>query len=521
MRKALLIALLLSGGVLAQSASDTYSLSGQVVDGATGKPWSGVKLQVASHGPFQPVVTSNAEGRFQFTKLNSGRYELVALIGNDRMPYGEFPSGEYRTVWVGPGAKAPLLFRLALNRELRGSVRDELGDGVTRATVVLGTQVWRLGKLTVRELHREYTDDRGSFLFPKLRPGRYTLCAAGPKAELLPPVGTIDFAQRNQYRVFGRVCSSIRLANDTPQVNLMLPAKHAVVVRGNLSAIPTKSGYGVRIFPADMLTGSENTTIYEAYTNEPAFEITSVPPGRYRIEATAGAQDLAESDWIAMRMINVDAVGLDNVELKLERQAVMHVALHVPPNTATDSISISLRPNDPDSTSWSWAQWPGGFRMTHVNPGSYWLRMNTDLPLCAVSATLDQQDVSRSPLTIVPGMVGNLEITLSNRCGEIEGKVLWNGKPAPFSKLVLLLSGSTAAPGEIYDRSFSNENGEFAIPNIAPGRYQLWAWSQDDAEYLGPENLADIADFAGSVEVRAGQTATVELRQMRPAKKTK
>ena len=155
-------------------------------------------------------------------------------------------------------------------------------------------------------------------------------------------------------------------------------------------------------------------------------------------------------------------------------------------------------------------------RFNRLTPGQYWLIIRTNEPLCAVVATLRGHDVLRNPLAITAGIDGHLDITFSDKCGVVSGSVWQRGKAVPYSRLLLLQSGSASQPGDLDNRQISDEDGGFIFDHLAPGRYTLWAWTQDDPSYLGPERLKEVEALGVAVDVRAGETTSVKLEQIRP-----
>jgi len=156
------ITLLLAPWTAAQTAnqpkSESYSFRGQVIDAATGRPRPDVdvQLEIDYNIPVAPPTKPDANGRFVFTGLKIGRYSLIAKLGNSRIPFGELPSGEFLTVPVGPEDEGtPVIFRLAPETAIEGTIRDPQGVPIPRAIVGLGKNAWQGGQVVVSGVAQE------------------------------------------------------------------------------------------------------------------------------------------------------------------------------------------------------------------------------------------------------------------------------------------------------------------------------------------------------------------------------
>jgi hypothetical protein len=142
-----------------------------------------------------------------------------------------------------------------------------------------------------------------------------------------------------------------------------------------------------------------------------------------------------------------------------------------------------------------------------LDPGTYWLAFRARAPGCVVSATLGGSDVLHGPITVLPGMTAHLEIVWTSQCGSVRVHGTTNDQAASYATYLLLLSGTPQEPGDALIGTL-DAHGDAAIAQLAPGRYRLWTWMNDEDGYIGPD-LA-LAPF-DTVEVASGRTVSITV----------
>ena len=97
---------------------------------------------------------------------------------------------------------------------------------------------------------------------------------------------------------------------------------------------------------------------------------------------------------------------------------------------------------------------------------------------------------------------GPLIITLKSSPAEIAGIVQdRDGNRAPGA-LITLVPDAQPSPERLYRRFWADQNGQFRLKDLAPGKYHVYAW----------EDLEDRAEFNSSVlELHREQGAGIEL----------
>jgi hypothetical protein len=126
-------------------------------------------------------VTTEADGKFRFTKLPAGSYRLsVACNGYVSTAYGS-ESGEAQgtivTVVEGQAING-ISFRLRRTATISGHLRDSEGSPITRIAVsLLKVGFYPNGLRIMERVAASTTDDRGEYRLFWVSPGRYYLSA--------------------------------------------------------------------------------------------------------------------------------------------------------------------------------------------------------------------------------------------------------------------------------------------------------------------------------------------------------
>jgi hypothetical protein len=528
--------------VAAQQVNREFSLAGQVVDGATGKPVSSASLELATPlwEPVGKLVSSDSEGRFMFRGLSAGRYVLSASRPDfGTVYYGELPDqGAFLTIPVGDEApQEPVLFRIKPLGTISGTVRDHYGDPVERAMVEAARLYWRDGKIVSISAGQAVTDDRGRYRLNRLRPGSYSVCAeAGHSAAAPSFVDVADGRAPPAAQVYARACypaarpspqSTFRVAmGQHSGVDLTLEAISAVSLRGRVTNGLPKQGTPVQLLREDSIESGWQHHSAPTNPDAPSFEFRGIEPGRYRLEARVRGLDAngVQQSLLGRLPVEVGRADVEGLELALEPAGAIEAALHVEGGgkLGTGISTVGLRTTDSNQGVTYWADTQGGApRLNDLAPGSYWLLTRTEEGVCVTSAKLDGREALHAKVTVTAGKLVRLDVTLSGNCASVEAAVVSGGKPVPYANVLLLLSGSAADPGDLVLYS-ADEDGKFLFYGLGPGRYRLWAWQDDEnGSFLGPASLTAEEAKATTVVLTAGQAAKVDVTLLRPEEQTR
>jgi hypothetical protein len=314
------------GEGLQQAPVGTGFLAGQVVDVPGGKPISDVTVQVLgryvvngrSSLVVNPAVVTDSQGRFFFGNLRAGSYSLQ--VG--------------KTGYVGPRAGGPVVIELADGERvtdavarlmkvasLAGTLRDESGDPVVGADVLVMRRTVTSGRQVWQPLKASRSDDRGQYRAGTLPPGDYVVCAC-PRNVSIPfdstllttlgsePLQLMTVAARalsigsdvasldNTLRTYAPTlhpnattvtrATKVTLApgEDKIAVDINLPLVRSTRVSGTITGAssPVQAGF-IALVPAPDGDGfadqfSLTPMLVQA---DGRFDFAMVPPGQYRL----------------------------------------------------------------------------------------------------------------------------------------------------------------------------------------------------------------------------------------------
>ena len=161
---------------VAAQASGGYRVAGEVLNSASGQPVPGARVTLVPAdrgGPGASAVTGD-DGRFSFTGLPEGKYDLS---GQRR---GLLPSHRMGAIVTGPGQDtSSIVLRLPPPAVISGKVVDDAGDPVADAQVeLLGSRIVEGRRRMIQESIGR-TDDLGAYRFASLPAGGYYLVVSG------------------------------------------------------------------------------------------------------------------------------------------------------------------------------------------------------------------------------------------------------------------------------------------------------------------------------------------------------
>ena len=495
-----------------------FTLAGTVVD-ANNQPLPGIELSVHSANrdlPNDPVI-SDGQGRFAFGGLAAGEYTLWAeASGFGTVRYGETPDPQsVSSIRLGGevGDKS-VVFRLLPRGTIEGTIRDEVGDPMSRVNVSILRPVWRNGRTTTAYAGMKSTDDRGRYRFGNLAPGNYVVCAAGGGQNTTAPLpGPVDFATHVDNRIYGRTCNrAFPLSpGQHAQVDVSPIAMQAATVRGHVRNLPPQTGFAVDLRSDDEYQGINTMLNGIVDFGVAAFTIRGVLPGRYRLHAQVFAN--GNSRPLSTELpLEVGSSDIDGLDVDLASQASVDVVFQGLSEDQLKETSALLRNADPSATLWGPTQTKDGdFQFQGLPPGRYRLKLDPPPDSCIASVSLGEREMRGSAFDVASGSALRLGVALSQSCGGIRMRALRDGSPVPRAKVVLLASGTPQDPGDLIEES-TDDGGEFTFSGLTPGKYLVWAWAvEGPGAITGPSSLAAVAQQAVTVDVAAGDPVKVDV----------
>ena len=499
----------------------------------------------------QTTVTTDEQGRFQFTKLPVAAY---SINGNVR---GYFParfidpeSGPANYYHLGDSVTLTMVKGGAIT----GKVTDANGEPITglnvralRVRASDGKQV--NASLFTRE--RE-TDDRGVYRIYGLAPGSYLLTAQSkqgtggptPRAGQAPtyyPSATRDTA----------VEAMVQSGAETSGIDIRFRGDRGYAVSGTITGAPGGS-------PGTSLTQVSLTNVVtqasEGYAtvissgDKQAFALYSVPEGEYEI--TASRSTTINEDAVIALPRRVSVKGADVTGLELTLVSLGSISGRV----ALEASSVEPRPgceiqrpsylqevvvkvrraekerrDEAEYLPWVTANATpdsqGAFTLRSLKSALY--RVETNLPgehwyvksITAPHPASSRQtlDLGRGGLTLKLGeKAKDLVVTIAEGAASVRGRVTpaTEGAKLPARLRVHLIPAEREAADDVlrYAQTTMRSDGSFNLLNLVPGKYWLLARALMDDELSDGTERPMVWDNAERAKLRReAETGKIEI----------
>ncbi len=504
--------LLISGRLFPQADTRTCSIDGSVINSVTRAPVPRARIYLAAAGEENFSATTDAAGKWSVPHSPCGKLSVFA----EHFGFLEKESGGTPPAALVLSAEAPLRdvsIEITPQSVISGKVLDENGDPLPGAEVALARLGVSKGVRGIRMRVTATSNDLGEYRFSTLAAGRYIICATGHGVGRIP--GTLEGRCFPGAALDPAAPSMSVSAGNEALVDLRLAAYSRVTVRGTVSGFPPKTPVTIALFPRELF-GADSANEFELTTvagPDGKFTLRRVPPGAYRAIARTDEQDRKRSRLIPLSVGNQD---VEDVTLPMEQAAVIQGTVKV--------LSVSgkkfITPFDLVMRALSgiqfsdrmvWNEDKTAFSIYGVMPEDYRLEFpSMPPPFYVKSVVYGNRDVIGSDVTVPPGIT-DLEITVSDDSGSVEGDV--SGHGAPASAWVLLLREGSQ-PHEMR----TDNKGHFAMGGIPPGDYTIFAWPSDaNVEYANPDWVRRNAKGA-PITIRTSEKTTVKLEsQTAPA----
>ena len=535
----------------------TGAISGIVVDSESAGPVRKAVVTLTLEGTPRrwATVRTDGSGRFQFTGLPAGRYDLRATKVNEgTATYGANHLQELGDViTLGDGeTRGAITLRFLHSASISGHVYDSDGEPAGSARVSLLRPGRNLGAPVLAQYRVASTDDRGEYRFSNVSPGRYYIRVS--------PAGAGGFGGPNtgrQAMLVDQFYGGARDAKDAAAVHVgggeslsgfdfHLIAEPAVEVRGQVLGVPAEPGPAqaqpshseeidemnggtigsvgfsmgdpgvqVRISPAD--SGSQRWTFgVGAQGPEHRFETAPVAAGRYRIEAELhtgskayGASQIIDlhpgsGEILLMLAPAVDIHGTLRVEGQAPRTDVPAASR---PGGSTLRVQL-VRPETRQRNVSAEAGADGRFILEQVLPGEWELSVTPVAPGFLKSASFGDKDVRFTTFEAGSSSVP-LNIVVSMHTAVIKGEVDGASPDSARAGIVIAPVGPYHNLARFYYGGTTGTNGKFHIGGIAPGKYKIFAIEKMAAANFRNPEAADQLDELGE-EIEVAEGATVE-----------
>jgi hypothetical protein len=259
------------------------------------------------------------------------------------------------------------------------------------------------------------------------------------------------------------------------------------------------------------------------------FEFDGVPPGSYVLVAQQPSTPQEQRTMWGRTSIEIGDASLEHVEVVVSPGVDVSGRIRVEGKTAGNiggdiskdmsslvgilepQEALSLANLTPDIYNAS-VKPDGTFIFREVPEGSYGIRF-FPIPAGFYLKSSGAADVLEAGITVGRGPSPTaLELVLSAGAGRIDGTVRSDEQPSPGASVVLVPEGKERAQAPDYRQAVTDQLGRFAIRNVPPGDYTLFAWEQiERSAYMDPDFLGRYEDRGKAVHVEEGDHLSVQL----------
>ena len=530
-----LILILFAVAALAQDAAPSpgadenkYTLTGTVVNAATGAPVPRALVQIYVNG--QKQVLTDSEGRFTFSALPEGQTGITV----QKPGYFQEGTSPFGGGWPPPATvvmaadAAPAVVKLVPESVIAGRILSN-GRPVEDVPVrVIASQVTE-GRKEWTVHGNASTDEDGQFRVANLPAGDYYL-DVGPR--WLPGgVGVLKGHEAGYARMF--YPSEPGTDSATPltigigqrsEIELSLELEPWYRIHGAVRANEATQNWNVQLL--DPTGEREAPAKREPESGE--FE-TFAPAGQYTLRVTGfgerGITGIADVPLSVNSDVNAVQVALGPesaipVHIRTEKTRTQETSrgAGAPRFKSLSDVQVSPISMWLRRTGFSLGGVPtvrpdqsgrqDTLALRDLLPGTYWMDIGRNPPWYVESADCGDVDLLQEPLTVSSGPpCSAIDVTLRDDGASLSVSAQWDGGPEQGFLLLM----PEKAP-QLTAMSTLSRSGETEMDDLAPGAYSVMLLDRlDGLEYKNPDAMGEYLSKAAHVTLAAGQKASVKV----------
>ncbi|MDR3698228.1 MAG: carboxypeptidase regulatory-like domain-containing protein [Candidatus Sulfopaludibacter sp.] len=482
---------------------------GVVTDQSTGKPVTNVKLFLVRQSSREIpslLQRSGEQGGFCFETVDPGDY----LLETQRAAYldGTYGGGVVLAVRAGSELE-PLSVKLVRRAILSGTVVEGDGEPFARAEVHVYRRLRSREDSGQDEVESQETDDRGVFRFGDLPPGTYYLGVTAKARDFNMPLLDAGGKPRQEGYTESFYSAAARFEDAKPVVlqagkdvtGLLLTLRKTQFrhIAGKVVGAP--EGAYLRLQHPDGTTSS-------GIRADGSFYRGGLEPGQYTVELRAGNLLRGKKE------VDLSSGDADGVTITADQTAAADFTLPVqfraekagePYRPSSNTFLVLLKGNEARLAQMSA---DGTFQFTNLTPDLYRLeRVWVGGDFYVKRILLGGESTDGRTLDLRNGNPGGMQIVVARKSAALTGRLVGDTPVLSQAVTILLIDDL----GRIGESTHADQNGQFRMEHVAPGKYRLFAleqfessnWDSDLADALQAKSLA--------VELGDGEMKKVEL----------
>lgn len=498
-------------GALASAADRT--LSGRVVDAATGEPIARAHITVRFYQAAQPApevtLLTDTDGAFQLTNLPTGGF-MVMCEKAGYLPASQGASGTPAPNSDGT-ATSTMVVKLTAQAAIEGTVVDDKDMPVENAFIQAVRQQVVNGRRQLQGFGGGSTDGTGYFRIYGLTAGRYYLSIGArlSGARRTKPLAYPQLYYPNATDIAAAQPIDLK-AGDEGQIKIRLPEPvPAFQVRGVVAgAAQNMSVALIRQPSSQMFQGSSGDLDWDPKTR--VFRFSHVTSGIYLVTASVhdGKNSLQASTTVTVGSTDVAGIRLEPVESGVD--GTVRTDGDGPPIRPFVSLQSGAMGNGAP------VDGDGKFHIPNIMAGTYQVTVQNGPQWCVRSILQGGRDVSEG-LTITPGVAPDpVEISLTSHCGSIDVTVTPPDSGLPPNVFVYLLR-KAGSEFRLERQGFLSGTGRdsalhTALQGVPAGDYMVYAWPQEaQIEYSNASYMRQFESFGQAVTVTEDTKASVTI----------
>jgi hypothetical protein len=521
----------------AQLTQEKCTIGGTVVDAVSEQPLRAAQVRLRGiAGASAPVsqsmtASTDATGHFVFEGISAGRYLLLASHDGYVNGNNDNPGLRGKLLSVAPGQHLnDLIVRLLPDGVIAGHITNEAGKPLRGVSVQAMKSSYPRGRRELHDVAHATANEAGEYQITGLTPGKYYIRAKVPGSLKAKPGSDKAYvplyypAANEQSRSVALV---LRAGEELAGIDMNFVPVHTVHIRGRVinarTSLPSKEAEVT-------LLSDQGETIFSGSQNlsgggQPTFEFQGVPPGSYVLVAQQPSNPQERKTMWGRTAIEVGDTNIENAEIVVGPGVDVLGRIRVEGKTGVDmskdlgNLVGVLEPQEawslasltPDIDSAS-VKPDGTFTFREVPEGSY--RINfSPVPTGFYLKSSGAADVLETGISVGRGhSPPALELVVSAGAARIDGTVSNGEEYLPGASVVLVPDGKQRSQPNYYRQAVTDQLGRFAMRNVVPGDYTLFAWEQiERGAYMDPDFLGQYEDRGKAVHVEEGGHSSVQL----------